>query len=132
MLASSGTRSRRKELSSVRRRTRRGENSRCNFWFHSRTSAEAGAPATTACAGRDKARASATSICGTAVGARVSPLVIREMVVTVVLNALLAIPVFVGIRRLLRPSLTVDPLELGRRRQAPRSAGPIGLRGLEI
>jgi hypothetical protein len=66
------------------------------------------------------------------VGARVSPYVIRDMVVTVVLNALLAIPVFVGIRRVLRPSLTVDPIELGRRRQAPRATGPLGLRGLEI
>jgi rod shape-determining protein MreD len=66
------------------------------------------------------------------VGARVSPLVIRDMVVTVLLNTLLAIPVFVAIRRVLRRSLSVDPLERGRRRQAPRSAGPIGLRGLEI
>ena len=66
------------------------------------------------------------------VGARVSPLVIRDMIVTVLLNTLLAIPVFVAIRRVLRRSLSVDPLELGRRRQAPRSAGPIGLRGLEI
>ena len=66
------------------------------------------------------------------VGARVSPLVIRDMVVTVLLNALLAIPVFVGIRRVLRPSLAVDPVELGRRRKAPRATGPLGLRGLEI
>jgi rod shape-determining protein MreD len=66
------------------------------------------------------------------VGARVSPLVIRDMVVTVLLNALLALPVFVVVRRVLRPSLAVDPLELGRRRQAPRAAGPLGLRGLEI
>jgi hypothetical protein len=49
-----------------------------------------------------------------------------------VLNALLAIPVFVGIRRILRPSLAVDPVELGRRRRSPRETGPIGLRGLEI
>ncbi len=66
------------------------------------------------------------------VGARVSPLVIRDMVVTVLLNALLALPVFVVVRRVLRPSLAVDPLELGRRRQAPRPTGPLGLRGLEI
>jgi len=32
----------------------------------------------------------------------------------------------------LRPSLAVDPIELGRRRQAPRATGPLGLRGLEI
>ena len=58
------------------------------------------------------------------VGARVSPLVIRDMVVTVLLNALLALPVFVVVRRVLRPSLAVDPLELGRRRQAPRADRP--------
>jgi rod shape-determining protein MreD len=66
------------------------------------------------------------------VGARVSPLVIRDMAVTVLLNMLLALPVFAGVRRLLRPSLAVDPVELGRRRQPPRATGPIGLRGLEI
>ena len=66
------------------------------------------------------------------VGARVSPLVIRDMVVTIVLNTLIALPVFVAIRRVLRSSLHVDPVERGRRRQAPRSTGPIGLRGLEI
>jgi rod shape-determining protein MreD len=66
------------------------------------------------------------------VGARVSPLVIRDMVVTVLLNALLALPVFVAIRRLLRPSLAVDPVELGRKRRALRETGPLGLRGLEI
>jgi rod shape-determining protein MreD len=67
------------------------------------------------------------------VGARVSPLVIREMIVTVLLNALLALPVFAGCRWVLRPSLAVDPRELRRRhRQAPRESGPLGLRGLEI
>jgi rod shape-determining protein MreD len=66
------------------------------------------------------------------IGARVSPLVIRDMIVTVLLNALLALPVFTGCRKLLRPSLAVDPLELRRRRRAPREAGPIGLRGLEV
>lgn len=66
------------------------------------------------------------------IGARVSPLVLRDMLVTVLLNALLALPVFTGCRRLLRPSLAVDPLELRRRRRAPREAGPLGLRGLEI
>ena len=66
------------------------------------------------------------------VGARVSPLVIRDMVVTVVLNTLIAIPVFVVVRRVLRGSLQVDPVERGRRRAQPREAGPIGLRGLEI
>ena len=66
------------------------------------------------------------------IGARVSPLVIRDMVVTVLLNALLALPVFAGTRRLLRPALAVDPAELSRRRRPPREAGPLGLRGLEI
>ena len=66
------------------------------------------------------------------VGARVSPLVIREMIVTVLLNVLLALPVFTGCRKLLRPVLTRDPLEVRRRREAPRESGPLGLRGLEV
>jgi rod shape-determining protein MreD len=67
------------------------------------------------------------------VGARVSPLVFRDMVVTVLLNALLALPVFVGCRKVLRPSLTVDPVEVRRRRdQKPREAGPLGLRGMQV
>jgi rod shape-determining protein MreD len=66
------------------------------------------------------------------VGASVSPLVIRDMVVTTILNALLALPVFAGARKLLRPSLAVDPLELRRRRRPPRETGPLGLRGLEV
>jgi rod shape-determining protein MreD len=66
------------------------------------------------------------------IGARVSPLVIRDMVVTILLNALLALPVFAGCRRLLRPALAVDPLDTRRRRRPPREAGPLGLRGLEI
>jgi rod shape-determining protein MreD len=66
------------------------------------------------------------------IGARVSPLVLRDMVVTILLNALLALPVFTGSRRLLRPSLAVDPLEVRRRRRPPRETGPLGLRGLEV
>jgi rod shape-determining protein MreD len=67
------------------------------------------------------------------VGARVSPLVFRDMVVTVLLNALLALPVFAGCRRVLRPSLRVDPVEVRRRRQQePRETGPLGLRGIEV
>jgi hypothetical protein len=67
------------------------------------------------------------------VGARVSPLVFRDMVVTVLLNALLALPVFAGCRKVLRPSLTVDPVEVRRRRdQQPRETGPLGLRGMEV
>lgn len=66
------------------------------------------------------------------VGASVSALVFRDMLVTVALNTLIAIPVFAGCRRLLRPVLVVDPLELRRRRRAPRETGPLGLRGLEV
>ena len=66
------------------------------------------------------------------IGARVSPLVLRDMVVTVLLNALLALPIFTGSRKLLRPSLAVDPLEVRRRRRPPRETGPLGLRGLEV
>ena len=66
------------------------------------------------------------------VGAHVSALVIRDAIVTVLLNTLLALPVFAGARRLLRPALKVDPLELRRRRRPPRETGPLGLRGLEV
>jgi rod shape-determining protein MreD len=66
------------------------------------------------------------------VGASVSPLVIRDAIVTTLLNALLALPVFTGVRKLLRPALKVDPLELRRRRRPPRETGPLGLRGLEV
>jgi rod shape-determining protein MreD len=67
-----------------------------------------------------------------AIGATVSPLVLRDMLLTVLLNSLIALPVFGLCRRVLRPSLTVDPLERRRRRAGPREAGPIGLRGLEV
>jgi rod shape-determining protein MreD len=66
------------------------------------------------------------------VGATVSPVVIREMIVTVLLNSLLALPVFAGCRRVLRPSLVVDPADVRRRRRPPRETGPLGLRGLEV
>ena len=66
------------------------------------------------------------------IGAHVSPLVIRDMTVTVLLNALLALPLFAGTRRLLGPVLAIDPAELRRRRRPPREAGPLGLRGLEV
>jgi hypothetical protein len=66
------------------------------------------------------------------VGASVSPLVIRDAIVTVLLNTLLALPVFTGARRLLRPVLRFDPLEVRRRRRPPRETGPLGLRGLEV
>jgi rod shape-determining protein MreD len=66
------------------------------------------------------------------VGATVSPVVIRQMIVTVLLNSLLALPVFAGCRRVLRPALVVDPADLRRRRRPPRETGPLGLRGLEV
>ena len=66
------------------------------------------------------------------IGTTVSPLVFRNMLVTTLLGALLAMPVFAACRRLLRPSLAVDPFESRRRRRPPREAGPLGLRGLEV
>jgi rod shape-determining protein MreD len=66
------------------------------------------------------------------VGASVSALVIRDAIVTTLLNVLLALPVFIGTRKLLRPVLKFDPLEARRRRRPPREAGPLGLRGLEV
>ena len=66
------------------------------------------------------------------VGASVSALVIRDAIVTTLLNVLLALPVFTGSRKLLRPVLKVDPLDVRRRRGQPREAGPLGLRGLEV
>jgi rod shape-determining protein MreD len=66
------------------------------------------------------------------VGATVSPLVFRDMLLTTALNAVIALPVFWACRTILRPSLMVDPFDSRRRRRGPREAGPIGLRGLEI
>ena len=69
------------------------------------------------------------------IGASVSPVVLREMLATVVLNTLISLPFFAIVRRVLRPVLIVDPLERRRRRrrrEQPRRAGPIGLRGLEV
>jgi rod shape-determining protein MreD len=66
------------------------------------------------------------------VGASVSALVIRDAIVTTLLNVLMALPVFIGTRKLLRPVLKVDPLEVRRRRRKPRETGPLGLRGLEV
>ncbi|HEX8075752.1 MAG TPA: rod shape-determining protein MreD [Thermoleophilaceae bacterium] len=63
--------------------------------------------------------------------ASVSALVLRDALVTTLLNAIIAVPVFGGVRRLLRPILLVQPS--GRRRRAEtRPTGPIGLRGLEV
>lgn len=62
----------------------------------------------------------------------VSPLVIRDAIVTTLLNIAIALPVFGLVRRVLRPVLVVDLLDRRRRRREPRATGPIGLRGLEI
>jgi rod shape-determining protein MreD len=66
------------------------------------------------------------------IGTDVSALVFRDMITTVAINSIVALPVFFVCRRVLRPSLAVDPYEIRRRRQAPRETGPLGLRGLEV
>ena len=66
------------------------------------------------------------------IGATVSPLVIRDMLVAALLNAALALPAFAVTRKLLRRSLLADPYDLRRRRGPARETGPIGLRGLEV
>lgn len=63
------------------------------------------------------------------VDAPVSLLIVREMVMTVLLNALIAMPFFAVTRLVLRPVLLVDPGPR-RRREPTISQGPIGLRGL--
>jgi rod shape-determining protein MreD len=62
----------------------------------------------------------------------VSLLVFRDMLTTVLLNSLLALPIFGLVRRLLRPVLLSDPYERRRRRRPHIESGPIGLRGLEV
>jgi rod shape-determining protein MreD len=66
------------------------------------------------------------------IGVSVSPLVLRDMLATTLLNTAIALPVFALCRRILRPSLAVDPSAAGRRRRSPRDTGPLGLRGLEV
>jgi rod shape-determining protein MreD len=63
------------------------------------------------------------------VRAPVSASVIREMIITILLNALLALLIFPLIRRFMRPSLVGD--QRARRRPATATTGPLGLRGLE-
>ncbi|HYZ27502.1 MAG TPA: rod shape-determining protein MreD [Thermoleophilaceae bacterium] len=60
----------------------------------------------------------------------VSASVIREMIITILLNALLALLVFPIIRRFMRATLVGD--DRARRRQPHATTGPLGLRGLEI
>jgi rod shape-determining protein MreD len=59
----------------------------------------------------------------------VSASVIREMIITILLNALLALLFFPLIRRFMRPTLIGDLRE--RRRPRTATTGPLGLRGLE-
>jgi rod shape-determining protein MreD len=66
------------------------------------------------------------------IGASVSPLVLREAIITVLLNVAVALPFFALVRRVLRPVLAVDPLQRMRRRAEPIESGPLGLRGLEV
>ena len=68
------------------------------------------------------------------IDATVSILVLREAIITTLLNVAVALPFFAIIRRILRPVLAVDPLQRMRRRAGaqPTAAGPIGLRGLEV
>jgi rod shape-determining protein MreD len=65
------------------------------------------------------------------IDARVSGLVLRDSMVTVLLNAWLALLVFGIVKRLLRPVLTAEPGRRSRSAQT-RSTGPLGLRGLEV
>lgn len=60
----------------------------------------------------------------------VSASVIREMVITILLNALLALLIFPLIRRFMRATLVGD--QRPRARGATATTGPLGLRGLEI
>jgi len=63
--------------------------------------------------------------------ATVSVLVLREMIVTTLFNALIALPLFALIRRIVRPVIAGGHYD-SRRRWRPREAGPLGLRGLEV
>jgi rod shape-determining protein MreD len=64
------------------------------------------------------------------VRAPVSASVIREMIITILLNALLALLIFPIVRRFMRASLIGD--QRMRRGPATATTGPLGLRGLEI
>jgi rod shape-determining protein MreD len=60
----------------------------------------------------------------------VSASVVREMLITILLNALLALLIFPLIRRFMGSALIGDLRE--RRRPRTATTGPLGLRGLEI
>jgi rod shape-determining protein MreD len=67
-----------------------------------------------------------------AFSASISVLAFRDMFLTLLLNTIIALPVFALVRRLIRGVLVRDPMERRRRRASAIDAGPIGLRGLEI
>jgi len=67
-----------------------------------------------------------------AIQASVSVLLLRDSVITTLLNVAIALPFFALVRRVLRPVLMVDPAARMRRRAAPIESGPLGLRGLEV
>jgi rod shape-determining protein MreD len=88
------------------------------------------AVATAATVGYDVAYGAITFLLD--IEAQVSALVLRDMLVSVVLNAVLALPLFALVRRVLRPVVGDSPLTRRRRRFRQREAGPIGLRGLDV
>jgi rod shape-determining protein MreD len=63
--------------------------------------------------------------------ASVSALVVRNALVTTILNVIIAVPVFGLVRRMLRPVLLAQP-NSRRRRAETSETGPLGLRGLEV
>ena len=65
------------------------------------------------------------------IGAEVSGIVFREMLITVILNSLVALLVFPIVRRFLRPAL-IESTPRRRRRRETAPTGPLGLRGLEV
>ena len=64
--------------------------------------------------------------------ASLSVFAFRDMFLTLLLNTIVALPVFALIRRILRPVLARDPYDRRRRRATAIESGPIGLRGLGI
>jgi rod shape-determining protein MreD len=63
--------------------------------------------------------------------ASVSALVLRDALVTTILNLFIAVPLFGLVRRVVRPVLLSQP-GTRRRRAETTATGPLGLRGLEV
>ena len=63
--------------------------------------------------------------------ASVSALMVRNAIVTTLLNLVIAVPVFGVVRRVIRPVLLTQP-GTRRRRAETSPTGPLGLRGLEV